>query len=71
MADDADRAQEHMERMEELQRKHRPRLLPRASDDCVDCQMPIEARRLKALPHATRCIYCQQDQDRQIQRYGR
>lgn len=28
---------------------------------CVDCDEPIGKARLKALPHAQRCISCQED----------
>lgn len=33
---------------------------------CLDCDEPIPAGRLAAHPHATRCIECQQDYDREL-----
>lgn len=30
------------------------------SADCVGCRSPIEPARLKALPTADRCVFCQQ-----------
>ncbi len=35
---------------------------------CLDCYDPIPARRLKACPHAVRCVECQNDHDRRAQR---
>ena len=43
-------------------------LPPQRTDDqgnplCIDCDLDITARR-HALPHAQRCIECQQDEDK-------
>jgi phage/conjugal plasmid C-4 type zinc finger TraR family protein len=34
------------------------------SDDCIDCGDPIPEDRRKALPSATRCVGCQEIEDR-------
>ncbi|MEY3746922.1 MAG: Prokaryotic dksA/traR C4-type zinc finger [Pseudomonadota bacterium] len=72
MADDADRAQEHMEHMEALRRqKQAPRShVQRAIDFCVDCGELIEAKRLFAVPTAIRCIHCQGDHERIERQYS-
>lgn len=72
MADDADRAQETQERMEQLhQLRLSRRQIQRASDFCVDCGELIEAIRLRALPTAIRCTYCQTDHERIEKQYAR
>ena len=40
--------------------------LPRR--DCVDCGMPIDARRLEALPATERCVRCETERDRRNSR---
>jgi phage/conjugal plasmid C-4 type zinc finger TraR family protein len=73
MADDADRAQEQAETMEALRLKYAAPRRPftRASYDCVDCGEEIEAIRLRALPTALRCVFCQTEHERMEQRYAR
>lgn len=68
--DDADRAQAQAEWMEQYQQQHRRKHVMRANDFCQDCGESIEPARLKAVPTATRCIWCQQDQDKQDRLYG-
>lgn len=38
---------------------------------CVDCEEPIDLRRLQAYPAATRCARCQQQAESQALRLGR
>lgn len=60
MADDADRAQEYMERLEDMrQRQMATRAGRRGNGVCCDCGERIDARRLRALPSAIRCLPCQ------------
>jgi phage/conjugal plasmid C-4 type zinc finger TraR family protein len=70
MADDADRAQAQMEWLEEFRQQHRRKHVMRASDYCLDCGELIEAQRLKALPTAERCIFCQQAEENLKRQYG-
>ena len=73
MADDADRAQETQERLEHLHRQKlaAKRIIPRASDFCIDCGELIESIRLKVAPDALRCVYCQSEQERMERQYAR
>ena len=66
--DIADRAQENMEIMDELRKKYQPQKRPmtRAMDYCLDCGERIDGLRLKLIPHAERCVDCQQDYERTI-----
>jgi RNA polymerase-binding transcription factor DksA len=60
MADDADRAQENIDRaMRRYER--RPMSVPtfRESTDCFECGDPISLARLKIFPYAVRCAECQ------------
>lgn len=60
MTDDIDLAQgfEEMHRSNALaKRKTKKRI---STGICKDCQDDIDADRLKALPHAERCIGCQE-----------
>ena len=58
--DDADRAQENIDRAMRRYEK-RPMSVPtfRASTDCFDCGDPISLARLKIFPYAVRCQECQ------------
>lgn len=71
MADDADRAQETLEQMQELRSRYAAprRTLPRAHDWCEDCDAPIETARLKVVPDAVRCAECQFDYEKFQARY--
>lgn len=68
--DDADRAQAQAEWLEQYRTQHRRKHVMRASPYCQDCHEVIEPARLKAVPTATRCYYCQNDQDRQDRLYA-
>jgi phage/conjugal plasmid C-4 type zinc finger TraR family protein len=68
--DDADRAQAQAEWMEQFRIQHKRKHVMRASDFCVDCHEEIEAQRLKALPTAQRCVYCQNEHERLQSQYG-
>ena len=59
--DDADRAQEDMERaMHKFQQQHsRRKHAQNMTSICAECGDPIEVSRLKAVPYATRCIECE------------
>jgi len=37
---------------------------PAGNGVCADCDVPIPAARLRALPNAARCIECQTDDER-------
>lgn len=73
MADDADRAQETAERMETLYRQQQQSARPikRAHDFCLDCGELIEAVRLRAIPTASRCAFCQTEHERIERLYNR
>jgi len=72
MADDADRAQETAERMETLYRQQQTqRPGKRAHDFCLDCGELIEAVRLRAIPTASRCAFCQTEHERIERPYHR
>lgn len=71
MADDADKAQAQAEWLEEYRIKQRRKHVMRASDFCVDCGEMIESIRLRALPTAIRCTYCQTDHERIEKQYAR
>ncbi len=43
---------------------------PPSTGICNDCGNDIDPRRVAALPHCTRCIYCQQAEDKKDKRYG-
>lgn len=71
MADDADRATEHQERLEAQHMTHRrPRPITRVHDWCIACGEPIERLRLKAIPDAARCAECQSDYEKYESQYG-
>lgn len=71
MADDVDRATDHLERMEEQRvAARRPRPITRIHDWCIGCGEPIEPQRLKAVPDAARCIGCQSDYEKYESQYG-
>lgn len=72
MADDADRAQGYMERLEAMrQQKYAARRhVQRANDFCIDCGELIEASRLFAVPTASRCMYCQSEHERIERQYS-
>jgi len=72
MADDVDRAQLQMELMDEIRNKQitARRPVQRAYDWCIDCGEKIESKRLKALPHAERCMGCQEDFEKFQKQYG-
>jgi phage/conjugal plasmid C-4 type zinc finger TraR family protein len=68
--DDADRAELEIER--ELARALAARQARAATPEpapqtgprpCIDCGEPIPAARLRALPHALRCIDCAADRE--------
>ena len=71
MADDADRAQAQMEWLEQFRTEHRRKHVMRASDYCIDCGELIEAIRLRALPDAKRCVFCQGEHERLEKQYAR
>lgn len=62
--DAADKAQAQAEWLEQYRAQHRRKHVMRASDYCVSCGELIETQRLKVVPTATRCIWCQQEQDK-------
>lgn len=68
--DDADRAQAQAEWFEQYQQQHRRKHVMRANDFCQDCGEVIEPERLKAVPTATRCWYCQNDKEAFDSRYA-
>lgn len=68
--DDADKAQILEEVYERARQLNRRKHTQRANDFCADCGETIEAIRLKAVPYATRCIYCQSEHERMNQLYG-
>ena len=72
MADEADLAQKQMELMDEIRNKQitARRPVQRAYDWCIDCGEKIELKRLKALPHAERCMGCQGDFEKFCKQYG-
>lgn len=72
MADEADLAQKQIELMDEIREKqiHARRPVQRAFDWCSNCGEVIEAARLKAIPHAERCIGCQEDFEKFQRQYG-
>jgi phage/conjugal plasmid C-4 type zinc finger TraR family protein len=61
--DDVDIAQELEERHRSMalaaMTRSSPPLPAPVALDCVDCREPIDARRLRAMPDAMRCIECQ------------
>lgn len=61
MADDADRAQDYLDRA--MRQYHTRPLTPaaqfRITTDCIDCGDDIPLARLKIFPYATRCAECQ------------
>lgn len=63
---DADRAQENIERAMRNYEK-RPMRVPtfRESTDCFECGDPISLARLKIFPYAVRCAECQSFHERQ------
>lgn len=67
MADDADRAQAvqdfHLQLSLNAHRGTGARPESRQNASCIDCDEPIPAERLAALPNAERCIYCQERQE--------
>ena len=75
--DDLDRAS-HIETWQrdmalaEFKRRHpQPKqIMVNGKVVCMDCEEPICEKRLAGLPHAARCIDCQQDADKE-QRRGR
>lgn len=62
MADDIDRANELDEARRTVEINAIARSLSRknATGLCIECDEPIEAKRLAALPSALRCIGCQE-----------
>lgn len=68
--DDADKAQAQAEWLEQYRMQHRRKHVMRASDYCRDCGELIEGERLKAVPTATRCIFCEQENDRMNRLYA-
>ena len=70
-----------VDRAQELEISHRQRALREAktkqqpqkhnpNEQCLDCEEPIEAARLKALPCALRCISCQSKLERRQQTHS-
>ena len=68
--DAADKAQAQAEWLEQYRVQHRRKHVMRASDYCQDCHEAIEPARLKAVPTATRCIFCESLHDRLNRQYG-
>ena len=68
--DAADKAQAQAEWLEQYRVQHRRKHVMRASDYCQDCHEAIEPARLKAVPTATRCIFCESEHDRLNRQYG-
>lgn len=68
--DDADRAQCQIEMLDELRAKQRVEPLQVSSGYCVDCDEAIDPARLRAVPFAQRCIYCQTEYDGRGRLYG-
>lgn len=71
MADEADAAQrlELAERTESLARMQRrtyeqPRLSIAGQRVCLDCDVPIDPLRLRAIPTAVRCLECETIRER-------
>jgi phage/conjugal plasmid C-4 type zinc finger TraR family protein len=63
--DGVDRAADYLERAmaEYRQRQDKPKYAPRLTDACHECGDPIESARIKAVPHATRCVECEISHD--------
>ena len=68
--DAADKAQAQAEWLEQYHVQHRRKHVMRASDYCEDCHESIEPARLKAVPTATRCVYCETEHQRLNRQYG-
>ena len=65
-----DKAQAQAEWLEQYRVQHRRKHVMRASPYCQDCHEAIEPARLKAVPTATRCIFCESENDRLNRQYG-
>ena len=68
--DDADRAEEYQEQMiaDAIESSRRSALASSAMEGdgaCIRCGEPIPAQRLRAIPHAVRCVECQADFERE------
>lgn len=69
MPDLLDRAAELEQRQRDQALKHalnRPKETPRQDETgryCISCDIAIPAARLAAVPHAVRCISCQQERE--------
>lgn len=59
----------------ELARGHTPRATPVHATDgrrlCIACGVPIDQKRLAAVPHAVACTECEQANEQQQQLYRR
>lgn len=63
--DVVDQASDFLERaMEQFrQRQDKPKYAPRLTSECQSCGDEIEPQRIKAVPHATRCIECEASEE--------
>jgi RNA polymerase-binding transcription factor DksA len=59
--DAVDQANHYLEKAMERYRQHqaKPKYAPRLTNECQSCGDEIEPGRIKAVPHATRCIECE------------
>ena len=74
MADDADRAQKEIDRLQEdalarlrvraIEGERAAALLRGVPSHCVDCGDEIDPARREAMPSAVRCLPCQSDAER-------
>lgn len=74
MADDADRAQKEIDRLQEdalarlrvraIEGERAAALLHGAFGHCVDCGEEIDPARREAMPRAVRCLQCQSAAER-------
>jgi RNA polymerase-binding transcription factor DksA len=69
--DAADKAQAQSEWLEQYRAAHRRKHVMRASDYCESCHEKIEPERLRAVPTASRCVWCESEHERLNKTYGR
>lgn len=72
MTDIIERAYAQSEQILAVQIKNAAsRIAPNDITECVDCGNPIGDKRKQALPHALRCIVCQQTFEAKINTKGK
>ena len=78
MPDLYDRAQEREEQNnQDAQKRHQASMSPEPEQLvvagvvlCIDCDAEVQPERLAAKPNAARCIYCQQDYEKEHRFHG-